>query len=109
MEPRVPTQVEIRYPHLIAWRGGETVVMDATTVSDHSDLMTVHDLKVKSYNMPEIRSWVQNHTGCSDSDICFSAIALNWYGAISPESFSDLKRFGLSVGDIELLSVCVLV
>jgi len=59
------------------------------------------------HDTPEIRSRVRDHTGCSDSEICFSAIALSWHGAMTPK-LQDLKGFGLSAGDIELLSVRVL-
>lgn len=82
-------------------------VIDVTIAADHADLETVHTLKVKYYDVPEIRQWAADKGQCSENEVDFSAVAFNWHGALSKKSASDLKLYSFTKSDLRWLSVTV--
>ena len=100
IEPSIRTAAGIRKPDIVAWREGAcAIVTDVTIVSDMESLDYCHSLKVTYYNVPEIRAWVSQKANINSAEIRFSAVAINWRGAISKLSSKDLKDHGIPVAE----------
>ena len=108
-EPRIPTMAGIRIPDIIAVQSDHSaVVLDVTVVSDTAELVKVHDLKVKYYDVPEIRAYASDKASCSNAEVFFSAVALNWREAFAKVSALNLLKYGFTKSDLRLISAVVL-
>jgi hypothetical protein len=107
-EPCIKTNAGLRKPDLVVSRSGLTWVVDVTIVSDNAVLDTEHERKVTYYDVGEIREFAAHLTGVTPEDVSFSALVLNWRGAMARRSHAWLTSLGLSTVECQVLSVATL-
>ena len=107
VEPAIPTPAGLRYPDLIAFKGGTCVVINTTIIGDTIDLDAAHGRKVAYYDVDAIRNWCgrRRHFTTQRS---FLACVRNWRGTHSNRSTRELKDLGVTKRDWHILSVKVL-
>lgn len=106
VEPPIPTPAGLRYPDIVAYRGGTCVVVDTTIIGDTFDLNAAHVRKQKHYDTPAIREWCAIRSGVLPEDILFSACVLNWRGTPANKSVRELSDIaGITFSDWTLMSL----
>jgi hypothetical protein len=109
-EPRIATPAGIRKPDLVAWKPGlpAAYVIDVSIIADCVDLDRDHELKCEYYDTPAIRAYVGFLTDLNPEQVQFSALIINWRGAMSPHSSGDLTALGISKRIQEIMVVKIL-
>ena len=103
-EPAIPTAAGIRRPDFVVKIDEFAYVVDVTVGPDNVDLDVVHNRKVDYYKVDDIKEWVLRSMAVQT--VTFSAVALNWRGAIAPMSLKLMKeQLKLSQNTIELISL----
>lgn len=98
-----------RRPDLTIARGGEAVVVDAQVVSSETALNVAHERKVEKYRSnDDLVDRVADHTGVRRENVRFSALTISWRGVWSPDSEREMKRLGLTTGQLRKLTTRVL-
>ncbi|KAL6416642.1 hypothetical protein ACFW04_013282 [Cataglyphis niger] len=102
------TSVGRRRPDLTIVKNGEAVVVDAQVVSSETALNVAHDRKVEKYrSIQDLRDRVAEHTGVHRDNVRYAAITISWRGVWSPDSERELKRLGLTTGQLRTLTTRV--
>ena len=106
LEPHITTSEGMRKPDLVLFSEERktAAVVDVTICSDNIEVNRAHFNKVETYERhPEITQYVQAISGGLTP--FYSAVAINWRGAISPQSACDLVTLGFNKQTLRLLSV----
>ena len=90
-------------PDLVVSRDGVSYVIDVTVVADNANLDSEHRSKVSKYEVQCVTDFVQRLHG--NSAVVYTAMAMNWRGAMAPLSFQSMTELGLSQNDLKLISV----
>ena len=104
VEPTVKTRGTWVKPDIVAWNDDRALVIDAIVHSDDPRLSPNHHhfAKVSKYEaIPELKTFVTTLTGHEPE---FSALAINWRGAISPQTELDMRSYGIRKKDLSFLS-----
>ena len=89
-------------PDLVVSRDGISYVIDVTVVADNTNLDSKHRSKVSKYEVPCVTDFVQRLHG--NIAAVYTAMAMNWRGAMAPPSFQSMTELGLSQNDLKLIS-----
>ena len=114
VEPRIPVIGGVLVPDLVAWLAdGRTLVCDATVVSDLACLQREYEKKVTKYTVPCIRDWLWDHCpfpGCLRPAPLPRVIAYvsSWRGALSNDTYRELRLLGFPRGLVECFQIRVL-
>jgi len=103
-EPPIKTEVGIRRPDLIVIVEKTITVLDLTITADHVSPLIAFNQKCAYYNRPQITTWAQSHFKLP-CPVEYSAIVLNWRGAILTESSTLMKKLGIIERDQTILSI----
>ena len=93
-ESTIPTSAGVRRPDLIVLIGECAHVVDLTISADHVHLKRAYDAKVRYYDQPDIRHWVQLRFRCES--VAFSALVYTWRGCTILETVGMLDKLGVS-------------
>ena len=106
IEPHIQTESGLRKPDIVAYNvaRGISAVIDVTICTDNIEVNRAHFKKVETYAQhPEITRYVEALSGGREP--FYSGVAINWRGAIAPQSAQDLRTMGVSERTLKLLSV----
>ncbi|KAG0445048.1 hypothetical protein HPB47_001137 [Ixodes persulcatus] len=101
-EPHFPLPDGTLKPDLVAFKGQDTLILDAQVVGTGMGLGFLHHQKVAKYSGPLLQ--LAARAGRSGT-LLTSTITLNFRGVWCPESARDLLSLGLTQNDLKLLSV----
>ena len=104
-EPTIPFEETYRKPDLVVWEpgGAEAFIVDAQVTSDNFPLHNAHARKVAKYDLPDLQDLVSALTGCPVVRV--ASLTLSWRGSWAAESASVLRALGLTVGDLQIMSI----
>jgi hypothetical protein len=107
-EPSIATAEGIRRPDLVVAKEDEGWVVDVTICADGGtgNLNNAATNKYNYYNKDEIRTWVM--TALQIRKVNVIAIALNWRGCMTRKTFNNLRKWGFTTNEIELISIMCL-
>lgn len=109
VEPAIPTSAGVRRPDIVAAAAGGILILDAQVVSDDGNLDNAHELKRRHYNTTEVTNGVVDFCRAgSETPVTVSTVTMSWRGALSKESYRDLKGLGLRPRDFQRLCIDVL-
>lgn len=101
-EPHYTLQEGVLKPDLVAYKGEESLIIDAQVVGTKMGLGFLHHQKKAKYSGVELRRLIQERrTG----PVMTTTMTLNFRGVWSAESARDLLGIGLTENDLKLLSV----
>ncbi|CAN7998348.1 unnamed protein product, partial [Ixodes hexagonus] len=101
-EPHFDLPGGVLKPDLVAFKGENTIILDAQVVGTRMALSFHHHQKVAKYSSPGLQQAARaGRTGTLQT----TSITLNFRGVWSGESARDLISLGLTQNDIKLLSV----
>ncbi|EEC11282.1 reverse transcriptase, putative [Ixodes scapularis] len=101
-EPHYSLPEGVLKPDLVAYKGEDSLIIDAQVVGTKMGLGFLHHQKKDKYSGVELRRLVQ---GERTGSLTVTTVTLNFRGVWSPESARDLQSLGLTGKDLKLLSV----
>ena len=104
-EPTIPFQGTYRKPDLVVWKpgGAEAFIVDAQVTSDSFPLHDAHARKVAKYDLRDLRDHVSALSGCPVVHV--ASLTLSWRECWAAESASVLRALGLTIGDLQIISI----
>ena len=109
-EPAIRTDHGVRRPDVVAYKPGESaVIIDVTVVADiPGGLSDAYARKCRKYDDPQVRAWAAERAGVHTASVTVSALTFNWRVALCAQSALDMKRLGISMPMLEVMSIRVL-
>ena len=83
LEPRIPTMLGTRIPHVCAWSKSEYIVCDVAVIKGTMGLDRIHESRVNKYDKPDIRRWMKQNNLIAEAGRqkgLIIALILNWRG-----------------------------
>jgi len=109
-EPAIATDHGVRRPDVVAYKPGkEAAIIDVTVVADIPGLLAdANARKCRKYDVPDVRKWVSERAKVSPTSITVTALTFNWRGALCSQSAQDMKKLGITMPTLEIMSQRVL-
>lgn len=103
-EPRISTPEGLRKPDLVVWNEERSYVIDVQVTADSNvnSIDVYHQEKIRKYDKPAIKSYVESRTG---KEPTIESITCNWRGVTSRQTSLLCRELGLSTADLELISI----
>ncbi|KAG0435539.1 hypothetical protein HPB47_018428 [Ixodes persulcatus] len=101
-EPHYTLPEGVLKPDPVAYKGQDSLIVDAQVVGTKMGLGFLHHQKKDKYSGVELRRQVQ---GERTGSLTVTTVTLNFRGVWSPESARDLQSLGLTGNDLKQLSV----
>ena len=103
-EPKFSSKRGNFKPDVLVWNVGQAAVIDVTVTTDNLPKPdSAHFAKVEKYSVvAEISEFVRKQVGVEP---LYTALSINWRGALAPQSAADLRALGLTKRDLRLLSL----
>ena len=103
-EPKFSSKRGNFKPDVLVWNVGQAAVIDVTVTTDNLPKPdSAHHAKVEKYSVvEEISEFVRKQVGVEP---LYTALSINWRGALAPQSAADLRALGLTKRDLRLLSL----
>jgi len=109
-KPAITTDHGVRRPDVVAYKPGkEAVIIDVTVIADVPGLLPdAHARKCRKYDVPDVRKWVYKRAKVSPTSVKVTALTFNWRGALCSQSAQDMKKLGIMMPTLEIMSQHVL-
>jgi hypothetical protein len=107
VEASIPTPSGVRRPDLVVYVPGAWAwVLDVTIVSDNIDPSSAVRNKIEYYSRESaLVAWVAERAAVDIGSVKFSAVVLNWRGAVAAETGQILQALGLTAEELVVMSV----